>query len=255
MRGTIALAVAVGLIPALGHAAEITLSWDPNPPGDAITGYKVYYGSHAGPPYSGGNAQEGASPIDVPLASLANPSQPTFTLRGLETCQLFYFTVTAYNDAGESGFSNEVSTTVVPKPKGVQVVPAGGGGVQVSWDGLDPEDLKHLNRIRVHYDVDAGEPYAGSGADQGPSPVVIGPSATEMFLTGLAPGQALHVAVEPLCPDGSGRLSKESSGITGDEVPYLLQGGCRMARAPVAAPLWPWLLLGLGLLVRARVRR
>ena len=252
MRGSIALVVAVGLIPALGHAAELTLSWDPNAPEEKVTGYKIYYGSHAGPPYEGVAAVEGASPIDVPLASLADPGQPTVTLRGLVTCQVFYFTVTAYNEAGESDFSNEVSRTVVPKPGGVQVAPAGGGGVQVSWDGLDPEDLKHLNRIRVHYDADAGEPYEGSGADQGPSPVVIGPSATEMFLTGLAPGQAVFVAVEPLCPDGSGRLSKETSGITGDEVPYLLQGGCRLAPGPVAAPLWPWLLLGLWLALRAR---
>jgi hypothetical protein len=255
MRGSIALAVAVGLIPALGHAAELTLSWDPNAPEEKVTGYKVYYGTHAGPPYEGVNAEEGASPIDIPLVSLADPNQPSYTLRGLDTCQEFFFTVTAYNEAGESGFSNEVSKTVVPKPKGVTVTPAGGGGVQVSWDGLDPVDLPHLNRVRVHYDLDPGEPYSGTGADQGPSPVVIGPSATEMFLTGLAPAQTVYVVVEPLCPSGAGRMSKESSGLTGESVPSLLQGGCRIARGPVPAPLWP-LLLGLLWLRRwSRARR
>ena len=90
------------------YAFDVTLAWDANSETD-LAGYKVYYGTTAGDPYSGSGSSEGASPIIVPLSSLANPSSPEFSVHGLAD-GTYFFVATAYNTAGlESGYSNEVS--------------------------------------------------------------------------------------------------------------------------------------------------
>ena len=72
------------------------LSWSPNPERD-LAGYRVYYGAASrtyGPPVDVGNAT-------------------TFKLSNLAVGVTYYFTITAYDTAGnESGFSNEVSQTI-----------------------------------------------------------------------------------------------------------------------------------------------
>ncbi|MGA2264166.1 MAG: dockerin type I domain-containing protein [Acidobacteriota bacterium] len=76
-------------------AAEVALSWDPNVESD-LAGYKVYYGKTPG----------------VYGAPISLGTQTAYTVTGLAPGN-YYFAVTAYNTAGlESGFSNEVSTTV-----------------------------------------------------------------------------------------------------------------------------------------------
>jgi hypothetical protein len=90
------------------YAFDVTLAWDANSETD-LAGYKVYYGTTTGGPYSGSGSSEGASPIVVPLSSLTNPSSPEFSVHGLAD-GTYYFVATAYNTAGlESGYSNEAS--------------------------------------------------------------------------------------------------------------------------------------------------
>lgn len=81
----------------------VVLFWDANAEPD-LAGYKVYWGR------SSGNYTQGVPPV------VGVMTQPTFT-----TPKLFngtwYFAVTAFNAGGqESGFSNEVSTTIAVAP-------------------------------------------------------------------------------------------------------------------------------------------
>lgn len=77
----------------LGHAAEVTLSWDKNAESD-VAGYKVFSGT------SSGNY---TNSIDV-------GNWTTCTISGLQEGKTYYYAAKAYNTAGqESGFSNEVS--------------------------------------------------------------------------------------------------------------------------------------------------
>jgi len=76
-------------------AADVKLAWDANTdPG--LAGYNVYYGAQS----------------RVYSTSIKLGLQTTCTVTGLPP-GTYYFAVTAYNTAGlESGYSNEVSTTV-----------------------------------------------------------------------------------------------------------------------------------------------
>ena len=83
------------------YSMDVTLGWDTD---SRVDGYKLYYKARSsGPPYNGTGAAEGDSPVDVGWVS-------EFTLRALSDDEVYYFVATAYNDLGESGYSNEVST-------------------------------------------------------------------------------------------------------------------------------------------------
>ena len=99
------------LFPHSGFAAQVTLAWDANTE-VPLAGYKIYYKtSTPGAPYDGAGANEGDSPIEVPLALLTDKDNPEYTLTGLSDTKTYYFVVTAYNsDKRESGYSGEVST-------------------------------------------------------------------------------------------------------------------------------------------------
>ena len=100
---------------SLGYAMDVTLGWDANSETD-LAGYKIYYGTTAGGPYNGSGSSEGASPIVIPLGSLANPASPGFTVHGLAD-NTYYLVATAYTTAGlESGYSNEVSAQASSTP-------------------------------------------------------------------------------------------------------------------------------------------
>jgi ribosomal protein L30E len=96
-------------------AATITLAWDPNPPEDEVTGYKVYYGTASG---------KYGSKINV-----GNVTK--YTITGLTLNQKYFFAVTAYDKfSNESDFSGEVSG--FPKkeielltPNGAEVLKSG----------------------------------------------------------------------------------------------------------------------------------
>ena len=96
--------LALGLMLSFGStalAADVTLAWDPNSETD-LAGYKVYYGTASG----------------VFGAPITLGKVTTYTVTGLAP-GTYYFAVTAYNAAGlESGFSNEVFTTIPGTPSG-----------------------------------------------------------------------------------------------------------------------------------------
>ena len=66
------------------------------------SGYKVYYDTDPNPPYNGIGADQGNSPIDV-------GGSMNIALTGLASTNTYYLAVKAYNNTGESVYSNEVS--------------------------------------------------------------------------------------------------------------------------------------------------
>jgi len=102
--------------------ADVTLAWDSNSETD-LEGYGMYFMKGApGPPYDlFGN---------VTTAELSDPTNPTFTVTGLEKGARYYFALTAYDTAGnESNFSDAVCANVgdVIAPCSTEN-PGGGGG-------------------------------------------------------------------------------------------------------------------------------
>lgn len=84
-------------------AAEVTLSWNANTESD-LAGYKVYQSTTSG--------QYGP-----PVATLGKVTQHTLTLPQLTVDATYFFTITAYDQAGnESGKSNEVSRLIAGVP-------------------------------------------------------------------------------------------------------------------------------------------
>ena len=100
------------------YALDVTLGWDANAEPD-LAGYKVYYKTgSSGPPYNGTGADQGSSPVTVPIRDLADADNPGYTVSGLSDSEVSFFVVTAYDTEGlESGYSNEVPPA-----------PTGGGG-------------------------------------------------------------------------------------------------------------------------------
>ena len=80
--------------PALAIAAPLTFEWDPSA---QATGYKLYYGLES-------NSYEFVIDVGPNLQH---------TLSDLNENQAYYFAVTAYNENGESGFSEEISSNSV----------------------------------------------------------------------------------------------------------------------------------------------
>jgi hypothetical protein len=108
------------LPPTTASAVDITLKWDAvYQSGVEVAGYKMYYKSGSGgPPYDGTGGNGGSSPIDIPIASLANPDLPELLITGLAD-EVWYFVCTAYDVGGnESEFSNEVCTLDTGNPPG-----------------------------------------------------------------------------------------------------------------------------------------
>ena len=94
----------------IAHCFDRSFAWDANTEPD-MAGYNIYYKNGvSGAPYDGTGADEGNSPIQIPLASLIDPENPEYTLHGLRDFGTFYFVITAYDIYGnESGFSIELS--------------------------------------------------------------------------------------------------------------------------------------------------
>jgi hypothetical protein len=88
------ISLLVGLFSQAQAASLVRLAWDAN----GAAGYRVYYGTSSGS-YTSVHDVGGMS---------------TATVSDLAVGVTYYFVVTAYNDAGESSPSNEVSFTGVP---------------------------------------------------------------------------------------------------------------------------------------------
>ena len=108
--------VIIGILPFFSQnssfALEIALQWDANGEPD-LAGYEIFYKSDSsGAPYSGTEADQGDSPIIVPLNLLADQNNPEYTLTGLPDGEVYFLAVKAYDTEDlRSDFSNEVSAT------------------------------------------------------------------------------------------------------------------------------------------------
>jgi hypothetical protein len=88
-------------------ATTVNLEWGNN---SGATGYKVYYqADSASQPFTGSGAIEGPSPVDI-------QGQTNATISGLDPSHSYSFAVTAYNDSGESTYSNVVSVPELVEP-------------------------------------------------------------------------------------------------------------------------------------------
>lgn len=105
MKTKLAILAAIFLAAIHAQTASVRLTWDPNPPEDQVTGYKVYWSTVSGI-YDG-----------VP-DTIGN--RTAHTLSELAPGRTYYFVVTAYNSAGESGYSNE-QTVVIPDIPGAVI--------------------------------------------------------------------------------------------------------------------------------------
>lgn len=87
-------------------AAEVNLAWDSSPSNP--DGYRIHYGT------SPGNYTQ---TIDV-----GNVTE--YMVSELQTDVIYYFVVSAYNEFGESGYSNEAQwpTPMVSKPVGLRLI-------------------------------------------------------------------------------------------------------------------------------------
>ncbi len=86
---------------ALARDTEVRISWTMAPDRE-LRGYKLYYGGAKGE-YSGSEALQGPSPIDIGLVN-------SFSLTGLQNGKLYYFAISAYGPGAadqESEFSPE----------------------------------------------------------------------------------------------------------------------------------------------------
>ena len=127
---------------AVVNQINLTLAWDPNTETD-LAGYKIYFGSASG---------KYGTPTTIGTTN-------TITLYGFATGQ-YFFAVTAYNTAGlESGFSNEVSATVLspappPAPasniQGPLLVDVTSTSAQLSWK------TSVATKARIEYQAPGG---------------------------------------------------------------------------------------------------
>ena len=94
----------------IAHCVDLSFAWDKNTESD-LAGYYIYYKtSSSGAPYDGTGADEGNSPIKIPLSNLSDPENPEYTIHGLSDTEASFFVSTAYDTTNnESGYSNELS--------------------------------------------------------------------------------------------------------------------------------------------------
>jgi len=89
------------------HAVTVSLQWGAS---TGATGYRVYYQANSSAqPFGGNGASQGSAPVDV-------SGQTSATISGLDPANAYYFAVTAYNEAGESSYSNVVSVPELASP-------------------------------------------------------------------------------------------------------------------------------------------
>ena len=100
--------LAIVLLAAASHAAQVKLAWDPNTEAN-LAGYKVSYGTASGT-YS--------TVVDVGKVT-------TYTIANLADSKTYYFAAVAYNTSGaSSGYSNQVTfTTPAPTANGSPSTP------------------------------------------------------------------------------------------------------------------------------------
>lgn len=192
------------------HAMDVTLAWDANTESD-LAGYKVYYDTNSGHPYTGGGAQEGSSPIDVPLNKDEDPNPAVFrhTIHNLPNGK-YYFAVTAHNvGLLESGYSNEVSKesvsdTTPPVISNVRATAASDTAAVIEWTTDEPSN----SQVQYGTSSSAWGNYSASKDD---AAMVTSHSVT---LTGLLGGTLYYFRVGSTDALGNGPSISNEAGFT-----------------------------------------
>jgi hypothetical protein len=97
------------------YAKDVSFIWEANE--EPVSGYKLYYkvGENSTPPYDGTGINEGNSPIILENIN-------TYTITGLSPDQTYHFTLTAFNDSDESGYTTIVTVFPEPRPIIINIV-------------------------------------------------------------------------------------------------------------------------------------
>lgn len=106
VKFTLILCLAILIGPIQTQAKDVTFEWTANQ--EPLTGYKLYYktGENSAPPYAGVGIYEGNSPILV-------ENRTAYTVTGLSDYETYHFVLTAFNAAGESGYSAIVTVSPI----------------------------------------------------------------------------------------------------------------------------------------------
>jgi hypothetical protein len=112
MKYVIVILMVLAIVGDSAWGATVRITWDANNEPD-VYGYKLYYGTASGGPYSTVIDVGNVTTKDVVISPLAGAR--------------FYFALSAYNDAGESSLSDEVNIivpgTIPPaKPRGIRAI-------------------------------------------------------------------------------------------------------------------------------------
>ena len=155
-------------------SAATTLAW--NASSGVVTGYRIYYGT-----------SQGNYPLSV---EVGNITQYPLSNLSLQVGTTYYFIVKAYNDAGESGPSNEESYTINPPPDTTPPLPPQGqgytllnGNVTISWQANQEPDI-------AGYRV-----YSGTSSRSYNSPIPVASNVTSYIFSGLQEGTTYYFAV------------------------------------------------------------
>src|SRR5580658_2906164 len=172
-------AVPAGLAATAGNA-QVSLAWT------ASSGATSYYVKRAA--VSGG-----------PYAQVAAPTTNSYVDAGLTNGTKYYYVVSAYNSAGESANSSEVSATPTapvtapPTPTGLAAT-ARNAQVSLTWNASTGATSYHVKR---------------STTTGGPYTQVAAPTAANYIDTGLTNGTAYYYVVSALNSAGESANSTE----------------------------------------------
>ena len=106
-----------GMLEAPEDPSTIVLQWNAIDFPD-LAGYRIYYKFETcDPPYVFTGADQGPSPISVPLADLNDPEDPEYMITGLEDNLNYFFIIRPYDSQGNEGSaSGETSNATSTKP-------------------------------------------------------------------------------------------------------------------------------------------
>ena len=142
---------------AVGTNEQVTLTFSESGGAD---GYTIYYDTDSDAPYDGTGADQGASPQTIYPAGSTNGTH-TYTLTGLTNGTTYYFSVKAFNNIGETGYSNELSAVPdflpPPTPENLATTVNSSGFIRLDWEENDTPATAALG-FRVYR-----SPTSGSG--------------------------------------------------------------------------------------------